>query len=168
MTWPLYFLVALIPLIVGAIYYNPKVLGTAWQREAGVTDEQLQNGNMLKIFGLAYVFSIFVAISLSMLVIHQTALSGMFGMMPEFGQEGSELMNDLNALDEKYDMYSRHRHFGHGALHGGLVAIFFAGTLIAINALFERRSWKYILIHLGYWFIAMTLMGGILCQFLIL
>lgn len=168
MTWPLFFLVALIPLVIGAVYYNPSVVGTAWQREAGVTDEQLKRGNVLKIFGLTYVFSIFIAGALSLVVIHQTGLSGMFGMLPEFGQEGSELMNDLNALDEKYGMYTRHRHFGHGALHGGLFAVFFVGAILAINALFERRSWKYILIHLGYWFISLTLMGGLLCQFLIL
>ena len=47
---------ALIPLVIGAIWYNPKVLGKAWMQASGVTEEQVQSGNMLVIFGLTYVF----------------------------------------------------------------------------------------------------------------
>ncbi|MEM1124806.1 MAG: DUF1761 domain-containing protein, partial [Bacteroidota bacterium] len=32
-----------------------------------------------------------------------------------------------------------------------------------MNALFERRGWKYIWIHTGYWFITLALIGGLLC-----
>jgi hypothetical protein len=38
--------------------------------------------------------------------------------------------------------------------------------LIGINSLFERKSFKYIFIHTGYWIISLALMGGVLCQFL--
>ena len=40
-------------LVVGFIWYNPKVFGTAWMNSAGLTEEQLKGGNMAKIFGLA-------------------------------------------------------------------------------------------------------------------
>jgi len=58
------------------------------------------------------------------------------------------------------------RDFGHGALHGGALAIMLVFPLIAINSLFERRGWVYIGIHTGYWFVVFTLIGGVLCQFL--
>lgn len=159
------FLFALVPMAVGAIYYGP-LFGKAWQRETGITDEELENGNMLKILGLSYVYSVILAAFIPLLVVHQTGLSGMFGMLPEWAESGSALWQDLNSLDEKWGMYSRHLHFGHGALHGALAALVIVAPVICINGLFERKSWKYMLIHVGYWAIAMALMGGLVCQFL--
>jgi len=31
--------------------------------------------------------------------------------------------------------------------------------------MFERRGFKYIAIHGGYWMLTLGLMGGIICQF---
>ncbi len=159
------FLIALVPMAVGAVYYGP-LFGKLWQREAGVTDEQMANANMLKIFGLSYIYSFLFTMFLPSLVVHQTGLSGLFGMLPEWSQSGSALWQDLNALDETWGVYSRHLHFGHGALHGGLACLFLVAPIIAINGLFERKSWKYMLVHIGYWFISMVLMGGLVCEFL--
>jgi hypothetical protein len=36
--------------------------------------------------------------------------------------------------------------------------------VIGTNALFERKSGKYIFINWGYWAVSMTLMGGTICQ----
>ena len=161
------FLIALIPLAVGALYYGPLLFSKVWQREAGVTDEMLQNGNMLKIMGLSYVYSFLVGLLLQMVVVHQFGLSGMFGMLgDQWLVEGSALMTDLDALDAKYGMYSRHMHFGHGALHGGFFGLVFVGGIISINGLFERKTWKYMLLHTGYWTISLALMGGAIGQFI--
>lgn len=159
------FLIALAPMAVGALYYGP-LFGKVWQREAGVTDDQMANANMLKIMGLSYLYSVLLATFLPTLVVHQTGLSGLFGMLPEWAESGSALWQDLNQLDEKWGMYSRHLHFGHGALHGAMGALFIAAPIICINALFERKSWKYMLIHVGYWVISLAVMGGLICQFL--
>lgn len=160
------FLIALVPLLVGFLYYADFSFGNIWKREAGITDDQMANANMLKILGLTYVYSFLFATFLPTLVVHQTGLSGLFGMLPEWNQAGSTLWQDLDTLDKNWGMYSRHLHFGHGALHGGLAALFVVAPAICINGLFERKSWKYMLIHVGYWFISMTLMGGLICQFL--
>jgi hypothetical protein len=56
-----------------------------------------------------------------------------------------------------------HRSFGHGALHGAIGAIFFVLPVLGINALFERKGWKYILINVGYWVVTLTIMGAIIC-----
>ncbi len=71
---------------------------------------------------------------------------------------------DMAVFMEKYGMLFRT--FGHGAFHGILSAIFFGLPLIGISALFERKSFKYIFIHLFYFIICFALMGGILCQFM--
>ena len=49
----------LVSLIVGFVWYNPKVFGTIWMNETGMTEEKAQQGNMLKIFGLTIVYSFF-------------------------------------------------------------------------------------------------------------
>jgi len=161
------FVVALIPLAVGFVYYGPMLFGETWRREAGVTDEMMENANMLKIMGLSYFYAFLVGLFLQMIVIHQYGLSGMFGMLSDqWLVEGSALMTDLDALDAEYGMYSRHTHFGHGALHGGLFGLVFVGGIISINGLFERKSWKYMAIHTGYWVISLALMGGVLAQWI--
>jgi hypothetical protein len=35
--------------------------------------------------------------------------------------------------------------------------------MIDINAQFEGKSWKYILINAGYFTVCFTIMGGIIC-----
>ena len=160
MTIPILMATALVPMLVGMLWYSKMAFGTSWMNINGFTDEDLKKGNMLVIMGLSYVFSFFVAFSLMGSVIHQ------MGVMQLFAQAvpGSEDALFYETFIAKYgDM---HRSFGHGAFHGLLVGLFFISPLIAINALFERRSWKYIGIHAGYWIVTLAIMGGVLGQFM--
>ena len=50
-------------LVVGFIWYSPKVFGNAWMKAADMTEEQVKGGNMAKIFGLALLFAILLAFS---------------------------------------------------------------------------------------------------------
>jgi NADH:ubiquinone oxidoreductase subunit K len=159
----MYFVAALIPMIVGAVYYNPKVLGNAWMRSAGLSMEDLEGANMAKIFGFAYLLSVFFAFGMTSLVLHQ---GGIFSTMaPEVMESGSATQQQFNALMEQYG--DRYRSFGHGALHGFFSSIVLVLPVIGVVALFERRNWKYIMIHWGYWAIVMVLVGGLLCQTLV-
>jgi hypothetical protein len=47
--------------LLGGLWYSPVLFGKAWQREAGVSDAQMQNASMGKIFGLAFVLSLVAA-----------------------------------------------------------------------------------------------------------
>ena len=159
------FVVALIPFAVGAIWYGP-LFGKTWQNLIGLSDEKIRSANMVKTMGLAYIFSFFVSLGISAVVIHQFGISGMFGMLPGFSESGSELWQDLNVLNEKYGMYSRHLSFGHGAMHGGFFALMFVGAILGTHANFAQQNWRIPAIHTGYWVITMALMGGVLCQFI--
>lgn len=46
---------ALASFVLGGIWYSPMLFGKAWQRETGLSDEQLAKGNMALIFGLAFL-----------------------------------------------------------------------------------------------------------------
>ena len=56
MNFPAILVAGISALVVGFIWYNPKVFGGAWMKAAGMTDEQVKGGNMAKIFGLALLF----------------------------------------------------------------------------------------------------------------
>lgn len=154
---------ALIPMVIGSIWYNPKVLGTAWMKAADMTEEKIKGANMAVIFGLAYVFSVLIALALYATVIHQVHLYSILVDEPGFGDENSEVMKMLTGFMDQYGQ--NFRTFKHGALHGVLTGIFFALPLLGTNALFERKGWKYILLNGGYWIISLALMGGVICAF---
>ena len=40
---------AISALVVGFIWYNPKVFGNAWMQAAGMSEEKIKGGNMAKI-----------------------------------------------------------------------------------------------------------------------
>ena len=57
-------LAALIPMIVGFIYYHPKVFGKAWMQSLGLTEEDLKKGNMAVIFGVSLLMSFLLSMFL--------------------------------------------------------------------------------------------------------
>jgi len=117
--------------IIGVIWYSPVLFGNAWMRVAGLSEEKIQQANMTKTFGLAFIFELIMALNLAMF------LTG-----------SPEAVKQMSA--------------GTGAFYGFLTGfgwIFFA---MAVNSLFEQRSWKYIYINGGYWTVSFTIMGLII------
>ena len=151
------FVAALATLFIGFVWYHPKVFGSLWMKEAGLTTEQLQAGNMIKIFGFTYLFSLFITITELSLTIHQMGALGMIGGPSEI----NKALPSYAAFMTDYGL--AFRSYKHGALHGFLSGLFFAFPILAINALFERKSWKYIFINAGYWILTLTIMGAIIC-----
>ena len=160
MNWIAFFVSALATLVVGFIWYNPKVFGTVWMNETGLTPEELQKGNMLKIFGLTYFFSLLIVTVEMALTIHQSGAVSMVGGFAKI----NEALPSFKAFMTDYG--TAFRTFKHGALHGFISGLFFAFPVIAINGLFERKSWKYIWIHAGYWMVTLTIIGAIICTWL--
>jgi Protein of unknown function (DUF1761) len=156
-------LAALLPLVVGFVWYNPKVLGNAWMQSIGMTEESMKGSNMGLIFGVTYIFSFFLAVAMQFLTIHQYSLYSIVADQPDYMNPASEAGMMVQAMLDKYG--TSFRSFGHGALHGTISAITIALPVLGINALFERRSAKYIFIHLGYWVITFALMGGVICAY---
>ncbi len=68
---------ALSTLAVGFIWYNPKVFGTIWMKESGMTEDDMKGSNMPKIFALTFIYSIMLALIMQVLVIHQFGAIGM-------------------------------------------------------------------------------------------
>ncbi len=146
---------AIVPLFIGAIWYNPKVLGTAWMRASGMTEEKMKTGNIALIFGATLVLSFFLAFTVNGMVIHQ------LGALQMIGGDATNALPSYEAFMADYG--NAFRSYKHGALHGALGALFFVLPVLGINALFERKGFKYILINVGYWLVTLTIMGAIIC-----
>jgi hypothetical protein len=142
-------------LVVGFIWYHPKVFGNAWMKESGTNEEKMKGANMALIFLISLIYAFMIALILQMLTIHQWGALGMVGGDANIAKPSfAEFMADYG---------SAYRTFRHGALHGFMTGLFLALPIIGVGALYERRSFKYTLIAGGYWVVAMMIMGGIIC-----
>ena len=153
---PIAMLVAAVSaLVVGFIWYNPKVFGSAWMKAAEMSEEKMKGANMAKIFGLALLFAIMLSFAMPGIVIHQ------FGAMSLMGGDATAALPSYEAFISDYaDAF---RTFKHGALHGFMSGLFIALPILGTNALFEHKGAKYIFINSGYWIVTLTIMGGIIC-----
>jgi hypothetical protein len=121
--------------VLGGIWYSPALFGKAWMTENKLTVEDVKKGNQAKIFGWAFVLSLLMSANL-----------GMF-------------LNDPPATCPVE--CAPKANLAYGLMAGFLAGLWpFCG--LAIVALFEHRSARYIFINGGYILVALTLMGAIL------
>lgn len=146
---------ALSTLVVGFIWYNPKVFGGIWMRETGMTEEKAKGSNMALIFGMSIFYALMIALLLNPIVIHQYGALGLIGGDPALAKPSYEVF--------MADYGTAFRTFKHGMLHGFMTGLFLALPVIGTNALYEQRSWKYTLVTGGFWIVCFTIMGGIIC-----
>lgn len=130
---------ALIPNILGAIYYGP-LFGKPWMDSLGYTKSDFEGRNEPLIYGSALLLSFVVSFFLKMMI---------------------ELTHkDVNAAGEL--IFGSFHTFGHGALHGGMMALTLVIPVIISLGLFQKSTAKNILLNCGFWFICFAVMGGIL------
>ncbi len=149
---------ALIPTVIGFIWYNPKVFGNAWMAAADMTEEKMKGANMAVVFGVSIFLSVLLAVATNFNVIHQAHLDSLFN-----GMTDETTLAYLANFHKTYDHI--HRTFSHGAIHGAVMGIFVVLPVLGTNALFERKGFKYIAVNVGYWLVTLVLMGGVICQF---
>lgn len=123
---PAVIVAAILPFLLGGLWYSPLLFGKAWMNENGFTDEDLEEGSQAKIFGLSFLFFLVMSGNLAA-----------FLATPE---------TDLQF----------------GILAGFLAGFGWVALSVGVIALFERRSWKYMLINGGYMVVAFVLMGVVL------
>lgn len=164
--WLIQIIAALVPHLVGFIWYNPKTFGNAWMKGAGMTEEKMRNANMPLIFGLTFVFSLLLSFCYDAFANHWASFQTFFRPVAEHGigvdpatPFGTELKGLIDAYGERYSTWR------HGMVHGLIMSIMFILPVIVINALFERRGFKYIMINWGFWAVSIMLMFTVVAQF---
>lgn len=132
--WLSILIATLIPMLLGFVYYHKALFGKAWMASLGMTEEDIQKGNMGMIFGVSLVCAFLIAFFV------------VFNVNGP-GQEG---------VNREFDT------FKHGMGHGLILSILFVVPIMITNGLFERKKWKNLLINAGYWILCLMIMGGIL------
>ena len=117
---------ALSSFLIGGLWYSTALFGRAWMRANNLTDADLKQGNMAKIFGLSLTFALIMAANLAAFL-----------------------------ADPKTNA-------AWGATAGFLAGFGWATLGLATVALFERRSFAYILVNGGYLTVSFTVMGLII------
>lgn len=130
---------ALVPTIIGAIYYGP-LFEKQWLSSLGKTKEEMEVGNMLVTYVGALITAVIVAFFLNYFI-----------------EAGHKDVNEAGEL-----IFASTHTFGHGALHGAM----FAGTLVCpviiSLGLFQKNTGKNILLNVVYWMTTFAVMGGIM------
>lgn len=161
MNFYIFFLAALIPMIIGFVWYEP-LFGKAWMNQMGFTEESLKDTNMLKTLLICYVLSLLIAFALMPMVIHQMGVYSTLAGEPGFAEQTGEAYSYFENFVATYS--DRFRTFKHGAFHGILFGLFLILPVIGIVAVFEKKSFKYVAINAGYWIVTLAIMGGLICQ----
>jgi len=155
---------ALIPLIIGYIYYSPNVFGT---RLANLTDrpiDQITGNRTPGRLILIYVFSLFWAYLLTFASVHQSAMYQLFFMAPSLADANHEYNQFITEFMSKYG--ERHRSFGHGMIHGAENGLVWGIGFLGITTLLQGKPLKPMWIHLGFGILCCALMAGLICEFL--
>lgn len=158
--WLIIPITALLPLIIGYIWYHPKVFGT---KLSVISGEPVIEKLSFRNIGLIYFFSILLAYVLTLMSVHQSAIYQLFFMDPELANTNSEYYLFIEEFMSKYG--GRHRSFGHGMIHGAEAGLLFGLALIGITTLMQNKPLKQVWIHIIFWVVCCSLMGGVLCEF---
>lgn len=165
LNWIIILSTSVIPLLIGMLWYSKALFGNAWLQASGMTVEDSQKLNMGKAIVLALLLGVLMSTCMMVWTIHQMGFYSVLG-----GDADQAALKDPTSSLSIYvaDFMSKHgqnfRTFKHGAFHGLIAALFFGFAFIGMSAIWERKSLKYVLIHVGFWAVCLMLMGGIICQ----
>jgi len=129
---------ALIPNILGAIYYGP-IFGKQWLDSLGLTAGDMKGRNEALIYGSALLLSFVVSFFLKFTI---------------------ELLHK-DVVDCEL-VFASFRNFGHGAMHGMGLAIGLVIPIIICLGLFQKTKLSNIFINSLFWLLCFALMGGVL------
>lgn len=136
---------ALVPMVMGMIWYSPPLFGKAWLTSIGKTEEELKAGSNM---GVTMTLSLILSFLLSFFLYGMLGIHDYITVLSE--GEGSVYPHD----------------FFHGMYHGAFLGVLVAAPVLITNSLFEQRGWTNILINAAYWILTVTLMGGVISLFL--
>jgi len=152
-----FLLIAFIPLVIGAYWYHPNSFISKYSKLEFTNLKEIGVSKILILF----VMSLALVYGYINLVIHQMGFYELLFTDIMLGDQESDkiVMDFLSTYGEK------HRHFGHGVLHGVINAFIFALPFISMNAILENKDKKYVVHHFTFWLVTSALVGGCISEF---
>jgi len=151
------FLISFIPLIIGKYWYHPSSIISKYSK---IEFAKVKELTFIKVL-ILFILSLALVYSYMNLVIHQLGFYELFFTDIMLGNEESERI--VREFLNKYE--DKHRHFGHGVLHGIINAFIVALPFIVTMAILDGRNKKYVIHHFTYWLITSSIVGGCISEF---
>ncbi|MBN2777390.1 MAG: DUF1761 domain-containing protein [Bacteroidales bacterium] len=128
LNWFAVIVAALSNFLIGGLWYSPVLFGKLWMKENNFTEDDLKKGNMAKIFGLTFLFSIVMAFNLAMFLNDAnttTSWGAIAGFLAGFGWVAMAIFT-IGQFERKSTKYM--------LIHGGYVTISFVvmGLIIGL------------------------------------
>lgn len=152
-----FFLISFIPLIIGSYWYHPNSFISKYSKLKFAKRSDLSIGKILFLF----VLSFGLVYGYINMVIHQLGFYELFFTDIMLGNDESEKI--VKEFLSKYG--NKHRHFGHGVLHGVINAFLFFLPFITTIAILEKKDKRYVIHHFSYWLITSAIIGGCISAF---
>jgi Protein of unknown function (DUF1761) len=137
--WLAMLVATLLPMIIGFVYFHPKVLGGVWMRANGFTLESIGAGPKPILYLLCLFLSFLLAFwqRVQFFDPHQTSI-------------------DFEGNPHNYAT------FGHGAVHGIGYGLLLVLPILGTLAVFEKRPLSWVLTNWGYWMLTLIAMSAVL------
>ncbi len=128
LNWIAVIVAALSNFLIGGLWYSPVLFGKVWMKENNFSEDNLKKGNMTKIFGLTFLFSIFMAFNLGIFLNDAGTTAGwgaIAGFLAGFGWVAMSIFT-IGQFERKSTNYM--------LIHGGYVTVSFVvmGLIIGL------------------------------------
>jgi len=152
-----FFLISFIPLLLGWLWYGSR---SPVVKAFGI-EVIAKPAIGLSEIGFLFLLSVGFVYGYMNMIIHQLGFYELFFTDIILGKEGAQEV--VSEFLTKYG--DKHRHFGHGLLHGAINAFLFALPIIAAFSILGNKSFKYLLYHFLYWLGTSMIIGGLISEF---
>jgi len=144
---------ALIPFLVAYIWFHKSVFGgEKWHAMSDMSAARAATPvSPIKLL-LSILLNALISFGIYILSIHE---SGVFGMV---GGD-TALMNTGTAAAFLAEYGGKYHTVSHGFAHGLAATILFVLPILGYVVIFEKKSTKYFLVYLSYWYVCLTLMS---------
>ncbi len=151
---------ALIPFFIAYAWFHPKVFGgPTWQKVANLTDAQMANEVKPWQLLLSLLFNFFIAFGLFIVTVHSTHILGLHGGDIESLKASATSVAFLKEHGMNYNTFT------HGIGHGLILGfVTFVLPILGYAVIFERKSFKYLLVNGGFWALSMTIMACVISK----
>jgi hypothetical protein len=137
--WLAIALATIAPMVIGFIYYHPKVLGGVWMKANGFTLESVGNGPKPIMFLVCLLLSFMLA----------------FWCWTQFADPHQ---TNIDAEGNPHDYTT----FGHGVVHAVGYALLVVIPILGTMSVFEKRPFSWVWVNALYWFLTLATMCGII------
>ena len=127
-SWIAVLLCGVATLLIGGLWYSPALFARAWQRETGLSDEQLRSGSVPLRFGLTFILALIAAAVFALFIGNQMTIAQATAAGAACGIAWVAASFGINYLFE-------HRSLKHWLINGGYHVVQFTAFGFIIGAL---------------------------------